>query len=261
MPLLAGSDFHDGDKRGAIVDERFVARYLGGANPIGARIDFPDDEGKLQADRIIGVVHSVKNRNLDEDDALPTIYRPLEAQWPSYWLVTRADGDDAWRVASATRERILARFPRANIDLQAALSDRIGDSLGERRHLIETVSGVAVIALALAAIGLAAVLGFAIRRRTAELGVRMALGATPSCVRNLVLRQGGALIVVGLACGVTLGLAAARLLADRLFHVGFADPLSWMAALALVAAVALFACWLPARRAAATDPIEALRHD
>ncbi len=262
MPLLAGDDFRDGDRNGVIVDERFVARYLGGGDAIGARIDFPDDQGNLRPSRITGVVHSTKNRSLDEDDgALPMIYRPLEPQWPWFWLVTRAESSDAWSVASTLRERILARFPQARVDLQAALADRIVDSLGERRHLLETIGGVAMIALTLAALSLAAVLGFAIRRRTAELGVRLAVGATPSRVRNLVLRQGGTLVVTGLVFGAALGIALARLLADKLFGVGFADPASWCAALTLVAAIALLACWLPARRAAATDPIEALRHE
>jgi putative ABC transport system permease protein len=109
--------------------------------------------------------------------------------------------------------------------------------------------------------GLAAVLGFAIRRRTAEIGLRIALGATPGRVRNLVLRQGAVLIACGIALGLAIGLAFARLLADRLFGIAFTDRASWSATLAIVAAVALLACWWPARRAAATDPIEALRHD
>jgi ABC-type antimicrobial peptide transport system permease subunit len=133
--------------------------------------------------------------------------------------------------------------PDAAIAFDQPLAKRVEDSFAARRGMLETIGAFAAMTLALAAIGLAAVLGFAIRRRTAELGVRLAIGATPSRVRNLVLRQGGTLVVVGLVFGAALGIALARLLAGKLFGVGFADPASWCAALALVAAIALLACW------------------
>jgi putative ABC transport system permease protein len=115
--------------------------------------------------------------------------------------------------------------------------------------------------LVLAALGLAAVLGFAIRRRSAEIGLRMAVGATPSRVRRLVLRQGGGLVVAGIGLGVVTGIALARLLAGRLHGVGIADPLTWSVVTGMVLAIALAACWLPAHRAARTDPLVALRSE
>jgi putative ABC transport system permease protein len=110
-------------------------------------------------------------------------------------------------------------------------------------------------------LGLAAVLSSAIRRRSAEIGIRIALGATPSRVRHLVLRQGALLTAIGLALGFAGGLAFARLLASQLFGIGFADSASWLATLAIVALVALAACWWPARRASAIDPVDALRSE
>ncbi|MBO9663915.1 ABC transporter permease [Dokdonella sp.] len=262
IDFLAGEDFRvDGEPATAVVDERFVARYLGAENPLGARIDLTDEQGELHPARIVGVVRAVKNGSLEESEALPMIYRSMSPQWSNFWLVTRGGGADPATLATAVRERVLTHFPHARIGVNAALDDLVSDSLADRRHLLAAIGGFALAALALAAVGLAAVLAFAVRRRTAELGVRMALGATPARVRALVLRQGGALIVCGLLLGTSLGLALARLLADRLFGIGYADAASWSIALALVAAVALGTCWLPARRAAATDPIEALRHE
>ncbi|MFC4820250.1 ABC transporter permease [Dokdonella ginsengisoli] len=260
--FVAGEDFRaDGEAATAVVDERFVARYFGAADPLGARIDLSDDRGDLHPARIVGVVRSVKSGSLEESQTLPTLYRPMQAHSPYFWLITRAGEADPSATAAAVRERVLARFPHARLRVHAALDTLVDDTLADRRHLLAAIGGFAAAALALAAIGLAAVLAFAVRRRTAELGVRLALGATPARVRNLVLRQGGALTAAGLALGAGLGLVLSRLLADRLFGIGYADPASWTAALAVVAAVALATCWLPARRAAATDPIQALRHE
>lgn len=261
IDFVAGEDFGMASAESvAIVDARFAARYLSGVDPVGRRIDLSDDNGDFHPARIHGVVSTVKNASLEESDALPTVYRPLAMERPNVWLVTRAH-DDAATVAATVRERVLAHFPHARIALHAALDERVLDSIAARRHLLEAIAGFALASLALAGLGLAAVPSFAIRRRTAELGVRLALGATPARVRNLVLRQGGALVAAGLVLGAALGLALARLLADRLFGVAFIDPASWSVTLALVAAIALLACWLPARRAAATDPIVALRHE
>ncbi|MBN8727568.1 MAG: ABC transporter permease [Xanthomonadales bacterium] len=271
MPLLQGRGFDAADANGAspaVVDESYVRRYLGSGDPGGASvgIDFrsPEDmaspDGARIMSPIVGVVGAVKTASLEEHDGTPTVYRTSTVPNPRFILLLRADGD-ATALAEPVRRLIARRMPDALIAFNQPLAQRVEASFAPRRGLVETLGAFAAITLALAALGLAAVLGFAIRRRTAELGVRMALGATSARVRGLVLRQGGALVGTGLVLGGALGLGLARLLADRLFGIGFADPASWAATLALVAAVALAACWLPARRAAAVDPIEALRHE
>lgn len=260
---LAETDVRDdGGVGGFVVDEHYVQRYLGERDPLGASIgvDAGLDDGKPTMVPIIGVVRSVKNHALDEKADMPTIYRVANYPSPMFVLLVRADVD-AQTLVEPMRRLIQQVAPDAAIAFNQPLAQRIATSFAARRGLLETIGAFAAITLALAALGLAAVLGFAIRRRTSELGVRLALGATPSRIRRLVLRQGAALIAIGLALGLVAGLGLARLLTDRLFGVSFTDPMNWAATLLLVAAIALFACWLPARRAAATDPIVALRHE
>ncbi|MBN8727567.1 MAG: ABC transporter permease [Xanthomonadales bacterium] len=262
IPLVAGRDFTAADAHAespVVVDEVYRDRYLAGSDPLGASIDIDTGNGFRRA-RIVGMARTAKHESLEEATPLPTVYQYHDAPLPVFWLVTRVHGDAA-AFAGTLRQRVEALIPGGSIGINQPLAELVDASLAPRRTLLQSLGAFAAITLALAALGLAAVLGFAIRRRTAELGVRMALGATPARVRSLVLRQGGRLVVAGLVLGGALGLGLARLLADRLFDIGFADPASWAVTLALVAAVALAACWLPARRAAAIDPIEALRHE
>jgi len=268
MTRVAGRAFEAADASAnagspVIVDEEYVKRYLQGRDPLTATISsgiaLPGENAPTQLP-IVGVVRTVKNVSLDEKPDMATMYRLAAEPSPMFILLVRGDGDAASLVGPA-RRLVQERMPDALIAFDQPLATRVENSFAARRGMLETIGAFAAITLALAVIGLAAVLGFAIRRRTAELGVRLAIGATPSRVRNLVLRQGGALVVAGLVFGAALGIILARLLSDRLFGVSYNDPASWCAALALVATIALFACWLPAQRAAATDPIEALRHE
>lgn len=261
--LVAGREFRAGDANESapvIVDALYRDRYLQGRDPIGASVEVPIGQNRHRQATIVGVARTVKHEALDEMPNLPTIYQIDEAPLPVFWLVTHTRGDVV-ALAETVRQRVRELLPGADVGINKPLDDLVAETMTSRRALVEALGGFAAGTLLLAGVGLAAMLSFAIRRRTAELGVRMALGATPARVRNLVLRQGSALIVAGLLLGAAIGLASARLLADRLFGIGFADPTSWGSALAVVAVVALFACWLPARRAAATGPIEALRHE
>ncbi len=268
IPLLRGRLFDGGDARdgagtAVVVDELYVRRYLQGRDPLTASIGIdrraPDSEDYLESP-IVGVVRSVKTVSLEEHDDMPTVYRASGIPSPAFILLVRSKGDPA-SLVEPMRRLVQEQIPDALIAFNQPLEQRVEASFAARRGLLETISVFATMTLALAAIGLAAVLGFAIRRRSGELGVRMALGATPARVRNLVLRQGGALVACGIVLGLGAGLGLARLLADRLFGVSFADPASWIASALLVGTVALFACWLPARRAAATDPLIALRDE
>jgi putative ABC transport system permease protein len=224
-------------------------------------VELPNADGKtFRRAAIVGIARTVRQHTLDETPNLATIYRYNAAPMPTFWLVTRTHGD-ARALADVVRRRILEQAPDATIVVNAALTDRIAATLENRESLLGALGAFAAATLALSMLGLAAVLSSAIRRRTAEIGIRIALGATPARVRNLVLRQGTALVVVGIALGLGAGLAFARMLADRLFGISFTDSASWLATLALVALVALLACWWPARRASAIDPVDALRSE
>lgn len=261
--LVAGRGFEPSDAGPGgpvVVDELYARRHLDGVDPLSAQVLLPTDAGEFRSARIVGVVRTVKHESLDETAGLPTVYRFDSAPLPVFWLATRTRGDPA-ALAESVRRRIREVSPDTHVGINRPLADLVSATLASRRALLEALGGFALGTLLLAGLGLAAVLRFAIRRRSGELGVRMALGATPARVRNLVLRQGGALIACGVALGLGAGLGLARLLAGRLFGVSFADPASWIASALVVALVALFACWLPARRAAATDPLVALRDD
>ncbi len=249
-----------GDASPVIVDTVYRERYLQGAKALGSQVGIGSKGGDYRDARIIGVARSVKQDTLDEASGLPTIYSFTQAPTPVAFLLAHTLGD-ARLLAEAARQRILAMHPGAVIMFNKPLADSVAETLAPRRALLEAIVGFGVATLLLASIGLAAVLSFSIRRRSAELGLRLAIGATPLQVRNLVLRQGGMLVATGGILGLFIGVPLARLLGDRLYRIEFTDVASWLAALACVVVVAFLACWLPARRAAATDPMVALRDE
>ncbi len=141
------------------------------------------------------------------------------------------------------------------------VSEALGEEVIQPRFTMVLFSAFALIGLALAAAGIYSVLSFHVLRRTHELGVRMALGAPRGHVLGLMLIMGGRLVLVGLAIGVAVSLASTRLLRSQLFGVQPADPISYLAVAVLLASVAFMACYIPARRAAAVDPLVALRQE
>jgi putative ABC transport system permease protein len=261
--FLLGRDFDrddNGDASPVIVDELYVQRFLHGIDPLTASVSLPITAVTFRRARIIAVVRTFKHAQLDETPNLSTVYTFDSAPLPFFYLVTRTRGDPA-ALAETLRQRLHARLPGAEFGINKPLQDLVEDTLLDRRSLLQALGGFAVITLLLAALGLAAVLGFAVRRRLPEFGVRMALGAKASRIVRLVMRQGGALIALGTVLGLVLGIPLARLLSDRLFGIAFSDPQTWGAAALIVSIVAAFACWLPAWRAASVDPTTALRHE
>jgi len=261
--LLAGRDFDrsdSGDASPVIVDELYVQRFLRGIDPLTASVNLNVSAETFRSARIVGVARTLKHAQLDETTNLPTIYRSDNAPVPFFWLVTRTSGDPA-ALAETLRQRIHTRLPSAEFGINKPLAELVENTLLDRHSLLEALSGFAVLTLFLAALGLAAVLGFSVRRRTAEFGVRMALGAKASRIVGLVMRQGGTLIVAGATLGIVCGLPLAYLLSDRLYGIAFTDTQTWGLTALIVASVAAFACWLPARQAAAVDPLVALRRE
>ncbi|MFB9066786.1 ABC transporter permease [Pseudofulvimonas gallinarii] len=262
---LAGRDFAAGEGEGqgaedgtVIVDELFVQRWLAGRDPLGARLEIPSGPDSYRSARVVGVVRTVKHERLDEQPDLPTYYLPADTILPTSLLVTRVDGNPAV-LADVVRDRVRGSFPDAVVTFNQPLAEAVAHSLAGRRAALESVSAFATITLLLVVFGLHAVLSLAVRRRTAELGIRMALGAQGGDVQRMVLRQGALLAAAGVVAGVLLGVPLARLIADRLYGIGPHDLPSWLLVAAVVAAAALLACWWPARRAAGTSPLLALQ--
>ncbi|MEO6690308.1 MAG: ADOP family duplicated permease [Dokdonella sp.] len=264
VPLLRGRNFSADEVRArapvAIVDDLFVKRHLGDADPIGQH--FKIGTGPDTPDReltVVGVVPTLKQRALDEAPDRVSFYQPDPAP-PYATLVLRTTLDPSALIAplKALGDEIA---PKDSIGPIVALNERVADTLRDRSRLNILLGLLGATALLLAAVGLYAVLAYTVRLRVPEFGMRMALGARASHVLRHVLGQGLSLIGFGLALGLPLAWGFARMLSAKLYGVGAFDLPTLAAVAATLAAIGLVACWWPARRAARVDPVIALRDE
>jgi putative ABC transport system permease protein len=261
IPLIRGRLFDERDEasqeRPTIINETFARRFWPHEDPIGKRILIGPTKGR-QWQPIVGVVGDVRQRGLEEDSPFAT-YEPLVTR-PStrVEIALRAAGEASGAIASA-RAELRALEPGLVVDRTTTMAERIDQSVAPRRLNLVLFGIFAGLALVLAALGLYGVVAYAASQRTQEFGIRMALGARSADVLRLVLGQGMKLALAGVGLGIMATLALGRLLTALLFGVQPTDP--WiLAAVALVlAAVAMAACWLPARRATRVAPVDALR--
>jgi len=268
IPLLQGRAFNDGDSAAAqpvaIVDELLARKYFPGESPLGKRIatDYNTREpAKTRWLTIVGVVGVVKRERLSEQTVKETIYRYYRQQPENYMtLALRTDASPTALVAPL-RAALLRIDPEQPVFDIRTMTERIAISLDDRRTPMLLLMLFAGVALALSAVGIYGVLAFAVALRTGEIGVRLSLGANRTDILKLVLSDGGRLTALGLGLGLVASLGIGLAMRAQLFGVGVFDPLTLGVVLALIAATALFACWLPARRAARVSPIEALRYE
>ncbi|MFL5580620.1 MAG: ABC transporter permease [Gemmatimonadaceae bacterium] len=257
--LVRGRDFTDADRAGtpgvAIIGEALARRWFAGQDPIGKRVGYPWPNDFLT---IVGVAADAQY-DAPGKPAEPAIYAPfLQRPEASMVVAVRASGDPA-RAAQALRAAVAAADPTAAVSDVRTMTERLEASVARPRFTARLLLAFALVALALGAVGVYGVMSYAVSQRTRELGVRLALGARPRDVLTLVARQGGALAALGTALGIAASLGAARLLGGLLYGVGAADPATFATVPAVLAATALAACWIPARRAARTDPAVVLR--
>jgi putative ABC transport system permease protein len=266
IPLRAGRDFAATDTAAAlpvgIVNEAAVRQVFGGQDPIGKRVAWAREEPPVWM-TVVGVAADVRGGGLDADDA-PALYTPLPQErrpWRTWMFVTLRTPLPLNTVMEPVR-RLVARADKdVPVTRVRTMEDLLAASWGDRRFNLALLAGFALVALALAGVGIHGVMSYAVARRTREIGVRMALGAHGRDVLRLVMRQGLALAAVGLASGLLGALILRRLVAGMLFGVAPTDPLTLAAVAALLLAVALVACYAPARRAVAVDPAVALRSE
>ncbi|HYC32880.1 MAG TPA: ABC transporter permease [Gemmatimonadales bacterium] len=262
--LLGGRGFTAHDQADApkaiVINEALARRHFGGAgSAVGRRIEVSGDSLPWS---VVGVARDVKTGALDAP-ATPTIYFPLRQQPPrSMNLAIRTSGLPE-ALAAAVQREVRALDPDQPVYAVSTMDDLIASSppVFLRRLPLLLFGAFACAGIGLAVVGIVGVMAFNVARRTRELGIRLALGATPGNVVRLVLSHGAKLVALGLAVGMLLALTGARLLRSLLYGITTADAASYTLTAALLGAVALIACWLPARRAASVEPTVVLREE
>jgi len=260
IPLRAGRTFAAADREGApgvcVINESFAQRLFPGESALGhTLLRGRDAEIKVE---IVGVVGDVKSTGLNVA-ALDEIYFPMrQLGRPGMAVVARTGGDPV-ALQALIRSAVAGVDKDQPISFFQTMEAAVAQFLGVQRIVAMLTAVFAGLALLLAAVGLYSVLAYVVTQRTGEIGLRMALGAQRGQVLTLVLSQGMKLVVLGLIVGLTGSIGAAQLIRSLLFSVGPLDPLVFASVTVLFTAVALLACWLPARRAMRIDPIIALR--
>jgi predicted permease len=282
IPLLRGRFLRDEDNensaRVVVIDASFAQQYFAGQDPIGKRIrifEFGSDSNQrvLLPLVIVGVVGHVNQWGLAEDASQPLqaqMYRPI-MQNGAVYMKGLARGFNVF-VRSKTplapeaffesiRQKLLAGNRDMIVYDNESEEEVVAQSIASQRFSLILLGAFAGLALLLAGIGIYGVLSYLVGMRTREIGVRMALGAQRLDVLRMVLRDGARMTMVGAAIGLVAALALTRLMASMLFGVRPTDPVTFAAVAVLLCGIALFACYLPARRAAKVDPMVALRYE
>ena len=245
----------------AVVDETFARTQYPGQAVLGKRLRFGsrrDPERKAKWLEIVGVVGHVKNYGVDQESRVE-VYLPFD-QSPAggATLIVRAEKDPG-ALASGLREAVKAVDPEVPVYSLRTLAELMSDRTAERRLAVMLITVFAAVALLLAAVGIYGVMSYAVAQRTQEIGIRMALGAERRDILRMVLRHGSLMAVTGIALGVVAALGLARLITSLLFQVSATDPPTFSIVPVVLIAVALLACYIPARRATRVDPLVALR--
>jgi predicted permease len=267
IPLLRGREFESTDRAGSglvvILNQTLANRLFPDRDPIGQRVAWTGDVLRfipVSGDwrTVVGVVGDTRDGGLDAEPR-PVLFQPFaQEQAFAGGLVIRA-GTSALALANAATRLVRGIVPRDAIENVLTVGQIREESVAPRRLNAALVSLFGVLAVIIAAVGIAGVLAFSVNARTSEIGIRMSLGADSGMVQRMVLAEGGALLGSGLVLGIGGALFSTRLIRGLLFGVAPHDPLTLAGVAALMAVVGLGACWLPARRAAGIDPAVAIR--
>jgi putative ABC transport system permease protein len=263
IPLLRGRMFDERDgpdsPHAALISASLARARWPGRDPLGQTIEFGNMDGDIRLLTIVGIVGDVHDTGPDAPPQ-PTVYVNL-FQRPEPWMtLTMLSDADTQQVTSAARQ-ILHQM---NPDLPPrfrTFSQVYSESLGSRRFNLLLIGFFAGIALLLATAGVFGVMAYSVSRRTREIGVRVALGARPRDVLAMILSQGVRTVLTGTVIGIAGSLAVTRAMQSLLFEVTATDPLTFAVVVALLIAVALLACYIPAKRATKVDPMAALRYE
>ncbi len=258
IPLRRGRCFSDHDTadlpRVVIIEETFARRFWPHEDPIGKHLWFDPKKPFT----VVGVVGVVKQYGLGTDGKIATYFPQLQQPGNGMFLVARASTDAAALSAAIVRE-IHAVDPSVAVYGIRTMQDRLYDSLARQRFSSAMLGAFALFALLLAAVGVYGVMSYLVAQNTHDIGVRVALGARPGTIIGAVVRQGMELTAIGILAGLAGAVALTRVMASLLFGVGVTDAATFGAVVAILAAVALIATFIPARRATRVDPMAALR--
>ena len=267
IPLLTGRDFADTDTvqtpNVIVINEAFARQHFPGEDPLGHRITL---QGQLRDPLlIVGVVGNVRDFGLDEQPTAeayyPYLQNPLSETYERSVTIVVRTKSDAGAMAETLRAELLSLDKTLPVTALKPMTGYLRDSLSRRRFNMVLLSVFAAVALLLAVIGIYGVISYSVAQRTREIGIRVAVGAQAQDILKLVLGQAMLLTLLGVAVGLAASLALTRLMESLLFEVSATDPLTFAVISAILAGVALAACFVPARRAAKVDPMKALRHE
>jgi putative ABC transport system permease protein len=267
IPLLKGRAFSATDRRGSgsvvIINQALADRLFPGEDPIGKRVAWTGDVLRFTPfsgdwRTIVGVAGNTRDGGL-ESEPPPAMFMPFAQELAiGGGLVVRADSNVSALTIAATRivKRIAPTVPIGKVMTVAQIKDQ---SISPRRLNAALVSSFSILAVIVAAVGIAGVLAFSVSARTNEIGIRMSLGADQGRVQRMILWEGGVLLAIGLVLGVAGAFFAAGLMRGLLFGVAPHDPITLIAVAVMMAAIGVVACWIPALRAARIDPMIAMR--
>lgn len=271
VPVLQGRPFGDADtsqtRPVAVVNEAFARQYFADESPIGAQLNIDDTNSGPRAVEIVGVVRNVQQISLGGKPTLD-IYLPLLQLHPDqmatvrnnqFWFVRT--GANPLALADAVRQELRTVDPNVAAARIVSLDQFLAGTIAPRRFILNLLGAFSASALLLAVMGTYATISCIVAQRDREMGLRLALGAQPREILRLVIRQGMAPVAAGIALGLAASVFLARFVSSLLFDTGAADPASLATATIMLAGTGLLACYVPARRAARTSPLVALRYE
>jgi len=265
IPLWSGRTFTDADSKEApqvaVINEAMAAKVWPGENPLGKRFSTKGPSGPFK--EVVGVVQTGKYKNVIEDPPEPFYYVPVDQNYVSYRTIhvrTSVPPESLQRQIEAQVRELAPGIPISQVQtLSQALQGVNGFFFF--RFGAQLTATMGLLGLILAVVGVYSVVSYAAAQRTHEIGIRMALGANPRDILNMVLRQSIGIVAVGLAIGLAAAFAGTRAIANLIVGIKPTDPLTFLTVILLLSAIALGACWIPARRATRVSPLTALRYE
>jgi predicted permease len=266
IPLRAGRDFEDRDRENsplaAIVNQSFVRAYFPRGSAVGTRVSWAPDPGKApEWMTIVGVVGDVNHFGpaRPEEPAVYDLYEQTPRRWKRWMFVVVRSATEPATLLREVTARIWALDRQLPPTQVRAMSEVVAGSTESQKFNLLLLGAFAVLALALASIGVYGLIAYSVARRRREIGIRMALGATAPAIVHSIVGGGVRLAAVGAAIGIAGALVVTRLMASLLFGVGPRDPATLAGVVGILALVAALASWIPARSAARVSPMSALR--